>query len=131
MVLFIEIWFQSEFYSAYHEGSFSMKFAGTALLISHYLYFISATLSLRHGMLPFFRLDQRIDAETKSNEGALENTNLLLEEGDLGGGKANLERPSIRSTVSNSALRRSTNISMSFVVMEDVGAAKNWQGKTF
>jgi hypothetical protein len=124
MVLFIEIWFQSEFYSAYHEGSFSMKFAGTTLLISHYLYFISATLSLRHGILPFFRLDQDIDTETKTNEGAFEQTNSLLEEG-----KANSERASISSTVSNSALRKS-NMSMSFVVMEEVGAAKNWQGKT-
>ena len=92
MVLFIEIWFQSEFYSAYHEGSFSMKFAGTTLLISHYLYFISATLSLRHGILPFFRLDQDIDTETKTNEGAFEQTNSLLEEGDLWRGKANSEK---------------------------------------
>ena len=58
MVLIIEIWFQSEYYSAYAQGNFSMKFAGTALIVSHYLYFLSALIGLRHGILPFFRLDQ-------------------------------------------------------------------------
>jgi hypothetical protein len=47
IVLIIEIWFQSEYYSAFNHGNFSMKFAGTALVVSHYLYFLSAVLALR------------------------------------------------------------------------------------
>ena len=47
IVLILEIWFQSEYYSAFNHGNFSMKFAGTALVVSHYLYFLSAVLALR------------------------------------------------------------------------------------
>lgn len=133
MVLIIEIWFQSEFYSAYDQGNFSMKFAGTALLVSHYLYFLSATLSLRHGMLPFLRLDQKPEEVDLVSEAGSE----AGKDPENGGLESSLHRRKTTgglrhgggggNSLVTAEVKAENPMSMSFVVMGNLGPAKQWK----